>query len=33
MKLRREIGTSVLPGLSGGVKSGSYGTDGSQRTP
>ena len=32
-KFRREIGTCCLPGWSGGSKAGSYGSDGSQRTP
>ena len=33
MKLGREIGISLLPAFSGGANEGSYGTDGSQRTP
>jgi hypothetical protein len=33
MKFGRETEIGCLPGCSGGVKAGSYGSDGSQRTP
>ena len=32
-KLRREIASAGFGGLSGGTNDGSYGSDGSQRTP
>ena len=32
-KFCRLIGIACFPGFSGGTKSGSYGSDGSQRTP
>ncbi len=33
MKFGRETGIGCLPGFSGGTNAGSYGSDGSHRTP